>query len=104
VLTSAMNKTKWNELRLEMYNFVEPPAFNVMNTNGGRTGLDTEWYYHFRDGGYETILYVDISVKDDAQRQHVRSALRRVHVPGEETSTGFRVFGYLQGGQVADWI
>jgi hypothetical protein len=47
---------------------------------------------------------VDILVDNAAERELVRSALRRVHVPGDETPEGFRVFGYLQDGQAADFI
>jgi hypothetical protein len=104
VLNPVMNNTKWNELRLEMYALTPPPAWSTLSTNGYRSPPDHEWYYHFRDGGYDSILHVDILVKGAAQREMVRSALRKVHVPGEETPEGFRVFGYLQDGQAADYV
>jgi hypothetical protein len=104
MLHPAMNNTKWNELRMEMYAIIPPPSWSTLDMNGYRSKPDRGWFYHFSQGGYETILHVDIQVDTPAQRELVRSALKRVHVPGEETLGGFRVFGYLQDGQAADFI
>jgi hypothetical protein len=97
----AMNKTRWNELRLEMHALKPSPAWSMLSTKGYRSPPDQGWFYHFREGGYESILHLDIRVDTPAQRELVRSALRKVHVPGEETPEGFRVFGYLQDGRAA---
>lgn len=99
-----MNNTKWDELRLEMYALKPPPSWSTLSTNAYRSQPDREWFYHFREGGYESILHLDIQVETHAQRELVRSALKKVHVPGEEMPDGFRVFGYLQDGQAADFI
>lgn len=99
-----MNNTKWNELRLEMDALDPTPSWSTMCTNGHRSDPDREWFHHSRAGGYDDILYVDILVDDLVQRELVRSALKRIHVPGEEMSSGFRVLGYLQDGQTADFI
>lgn len=104
MLNPAMNNTKWDELRLEMYALKPPPSWSTLSTNGYRSQPDREWFYHFRQGGYESILHLDIQVETSAQRELVRSALKKVHVPGEEMPDGFRVFGYLQDGQAADFI
>lgn len=99
-----MNNTKWDEVRLEMYNISPRPGFSILSTSGYRSKPDWEWYYHFQIGGYKSILHVDILVDSEAGRAVVLAALKRVHVPGEETAEGFRVFGYLEEGQVADYI
>lgn len=104
MLNPVMNNTKWNELRLEMYALKPTPAWSTLVTNGSHYGPDREWFHHFRDGGYEDIVHVDIHIETASQRELVRSALRKVHVPGEETTEGFRVCGYLQDGQAADYI
>jgi hypothetical protein len=104
MLNPVMNNTKWNELRLEMYALTPTPAWSTLSTNGYNYGPDREWFHHFRAGGYEDIVHVDIHVETPTQRELVRSALRKVHVPGEETPEGFRVFGYLQDSQGADYI
>ena len=65
---------------------------------------DREWFYHFRSGGYKFIQYVEIAVDTDEQRAAVLNELVRVHVPGDRTDAGFRVFGYAQTGQAVDYI
>lgn len=87
-----------------MYALEPTPAWSTLSTNGYRSRYDRECYYHFSECGYEDILHVDTLVEDSAQRDAVRSALKKVHVPGEETPEGFRVFGYLQNGQAANFI
>jgi hypothetical protein len=104
MLNPVMNNTKWNELRLAMYALAPTPAWSTLSTSGYNYGPDREWFYHFRSGGYEDILHVDIQVEAPGQREIVRSVLRNIQVPGEETAAGFRVFGYLQDGQGANYI
>ncbi|MGV1752326.1 DUF6678 family protein [Agrobacterium sp. CG674] len=104
VLNPVMNNTKWNELVLEMDELTPSPAWSTLSMNGHNYGPDRDWLYHFTEGGYEDIVYVDIHVETPMQRELVLSALRKVHVPGEETSAGFRVFGQVQNGQGVDYI
>jgi hypothetical protein len=104
MLNPAMNNTKWDELRLEMCGILPPPSWSKLSINGHRSPPDREWFYHFRDGGYESILHLDIQVDTPAQRELVHSALKKVHVPGKEMPDGFRAFGYLQDGQAAAFI
>jgi hypothetical protein len=104
MLNPAMNNTKWDELRLEMYALTPPPAWITLSTNGHRSSPDREWFCHFKAGGYESILHLDIQVDTPAQRELVRSALKKVQVPGEELPDGFRIFGYLRDGQAADYL
>lgn len=75
-----------------------------LSGTGYNYGSDRKWSYHFREGGYDDMLYVDIQVETLSQRERVRSTLRKVHVPGEGMPEGFRVFAYLQGGLSADHI
>ena len=100
----VMNNTKWDELRLAMYALDPHPRWSVLNRNGYQSDPDGEWFYHFRIGGYEDIVHVDIFAQNPAQRDLIRSALCQIHVPGEETPEGFRVFGYLREGQAADYL
>src|ERR1700748_2777338 len=99
-----MNDTKWDEIRLAMYALKPAPAWTTLATNGYRSSPDREWYYHFREGGYRCIRHLDIVVDTLVQRELVRSALKRIHVPGEETAEGFRVFGYHEDGQATMFI
>lgn len=104
MLNPVMNNTKWDELRLEMHALTPNPAWSTLSTTGYKCGPDREWFYHFREAGYEDIVHVDIHVETRSQRERVRLALKKVHVAGQETPEGFRVFGYRQDGQGADYI
>lgn len=104
MLNPVMNDTKWDEIRLAMYALEPPPMWSTLAANGYRSSPDREWFYHFRVGGYACVLHLDIHADTPAQRALIRSALRKVHVPGEETSEGFRVFGYLRDGQAAAYL
>lgn len=101
-MTSAMNDTKWDELRLAMHSV--GASWSTLATNGYKSQPDVDWYYHFRIGGYRSIVYVDIFAADAGHREAIRTVLQQVHVPGEETPEGFRVFGYLRAGQVAEYL
>ncbi|MFD2265622.1 DUF6678 family protein [Lacibacterium aquatile] len=103
-LTPVMNKTKWDELRLAMYDIEPTPGWSTLSDNGYQSTVDGEWYYHFRIGLYVDIIHVDILVDTLDQRNKVRQALKTIHVPGEETDTGFRVFGYIESGQTVTYI
>lgn len=102
MLSPLMNNTKWNELRLAMYAIEPAPRWSTLSQNGYRSPPDREWYYHFRDRGYEDILYVDIFADDLAHRERIRLAIKQLHLPGEETGDGFRIYGYAQKGQTTN--
>jgi hypothetical protein len=102
----VMNDTKWDKLRIAMYELGPlSPKWRTLDTeNGYLSPWDSEWYYHFRDGGYRTIQWVEIAVTTEAQRETVLSQLAKIHLPGEETESGFRIFGYVADGQVVDYL
>ena len=100
----VMNNTKWEELRLAMYAIKGGTTYRCMFITGHYSDPDGEWYYHFRQGGYDDIRYVDIFAKNQIHREQIRGALERIHLPGEETENGFRVYGYAVPGQVLDYL
>lgn len=104
MLNPVMNDTKWEEVRLAMYALDPSPAWSTLSTNGHHHGPDRDWFYHFRNGSYEDLVHVDIHVATSGQRELVRSVLKRIHVPGEETADGFRVLGYVESGRATDYI
>jgi hypothetical protein len=61
-------------------------------------------YYHFRQGGYKTIAWVEIQVLSPTQDASVVAALKRIHVPGEKTTDGYRILGYVDSGQQVKYI
>ncbi len=101
-----MNNTKWEELRLGFSNLgTFRPAWRTKDIETGYVSpWDGEWFYHFRQGGYATIEYVEIKVSSEAMREHVRDVLARIHVPGRETDLGFIVYGYRRKHQPVDYI
>ncbi len=101
-LTSTSNHTKWEELRLAMYGLATSPSFRCKNLSGYYSEPDSDWFYHFRADGYETMHFVDILVESPDQRQRVLSELRRVGLAGHATADGFRVYGYAEPGQALD--
>jgi hypothetical protein len=101
-----MNDTKWDEVRLAMYDLGEmSPKWRTRDVENGYVSTwDGEWFYHFREAGYRTIEWVEIATGTDEQREAVRNLLRRIHVPGVETEYGFRVYGHVAPGQQVDYL
>ena len=99
-----MNNTKWDELRLAMYHMELSPKWITLSLNGHESNPDREWFYHFKDGGYDDIVHVDIFVDDEMHRNSIRAAVKRIHLPGAETKDGFRIFGYISSGDTVDYI
>ena len=104
MLHQLMNNTKWDELRLAMYQTDPAPRWSTVCHNRHRSRPDREWYYHFQEGGYEDIVYVDIFADDLEHRERIRMAIKRIHLPGEETEDGFRIYGYAEHGQTVNYL
>ncbi len=103
-LSPLMNDAKWKELRAAMLQFDPSPQWRTLVTNGYQSLPDGDWFAHFSCGGYNEIVHIDILVDDSDQRDAVRQALRHIHLPGEETKAGFRVYGYAGPGQFVGYI
>jgi len=101
-----MNETKWNELRFAMCGLGEAsPKWRTLDVqNGHLSGWDSEWFYHFALGGYKSIHWVEIAINSAAQRKTVLARLAAIHVPGEETDVGFRIFGYGELGAAISYL
>jgi hypothetical protein len=101
-----MNDTKWEELWRAMYELDElTPRWRTQDVKSGHLSeWDREWFYHFRNGGYRFIEWVEIAVDTVEQRAAVLAELARIRVPGESTESGYRVFGYMQTGDGVDYI
>ncbi|WP_421080718.1 DUF6678 family protein [Ralstonia mannitolilytica] len=104
-MVPLMNDTKWNELRIGMYELgAMAPRFRVRNIRTGYVGMwDGEWFYHFQ-GRHEEDEWVEVAVTSEAQRDAVLQALRAVRVPGVVTEFGFRIFGYVPLGTEVDYL
>jgi hypothetical protein len=99
-----MNETKWDELRLAMYGLGRLcPEWRTKDLSGYLSPWDGEWFYHFREGRYGSIEWVEIRVATPEQDVAVETALRQVHVPGHRVERGFRVYGYAREGAALDY-
>lgn len=56
-LIPVMNNTKWEELRLAMHSLGKlRPQWQTKDLETGYVPCwDGDWFYHFRDGGYDSI-------------------------------------------------
>ncbi len=104
MLQPLMNDTKWEELRLAMYDVRPAPRFVQVTTAGQSYGPDREWFYHFREPPYRELLRVEIYADDAAHRLEIRPKLEAIHLPGKETSGGFVSVGDCEPGDVGDVI
>jgi hypothetical protein len=105
-LVGVMNNTKWDELRLAMYELGgNRPQFQIKCRDiPTPAAWDGEWYYHFRGTGYEDIEWVDLRVDSPERRQAVRDCLVRIQLPGYETTQGFRIIGWVKAGSPIEYI
>lgn len=104
MLYSCMNNTKWNEIRLAMIAMESPPLWIITYLNGYQSMVDGEWFYHFKEGGYLDIQYLDILTNSVEQHAMVGSILQAIHLPGMETSTGYRILGYANSVSKVDFL
>jgi hypothetical protein len=80
------------------------PRWQTKDLSGYVCPWDGEWFYHFQQGGYGSIEWVEIRVNTPEQDAAVESALRRIHVPGHRIEQGFRVYGYAKDGAAVEYI
>lgn len=104
MIYSCMNNTKWNEIRLAMSGMKSPPFWRIMYLNGYESGVDGEWFYHFSEGDYLDIKYLDVLTNSVEQHATVGTILRAIHLPGMETSTGYRILGYEDSVSNIDYL
>ena len=103
---SVMNDTKWLELQAGMINLeVCSPQFRVSNIeNDYISNWDGEWYYHFSDGGFKDIKWVELKIVSELQMKEVHKVLKAINLPGCLTENGFKIFGYVNNGQAVNYI
>jgi len=104
MMYSCMNNTKWNEIRQAMISMASPPLWKITFLDGYESAVDGEWFYHFSEGGYLDIQYLDILTNSVEQHVMVGTILRAINTPGMETSTGYRILGYADPVSNADYL
>lgn len=102
----VMNSTKWEELRLGMFALKTfSPKWRTRDVESGYlSDWDGEWFYHFREGGYDTIEWLEIQTASPQQEAAVAAILQQIHVPGERNRDGFKVYGYVPQGIPTNYL
>ena len=81
------------------------PRLRVKDIEATQPGpWDGEWYYHFREGGYGSMEWVELQLKDESQRDDVASTLASINLPGVHTIGGFIVYGHVMPGTPVEYI
>lgn len=102
----VLNNTKWRELQSSMYGLKsESPKWRTRClTNGYVSDWDGGWFYHFSEGGFIDIEWVELKIDSEEQRKLVLSILQYIHLPGETTEAGYKVYGYIKEGSSVDFL
>ncbi len=97
---STCNATKWEELR-RLALSMEPakrPRFRSRHMDTGHLSRwDNEWFYHFRDGGYADIEYVELEFALTID-PFVADQLEAIGLVGVHEGQTVRIYGYLPHG------
>jgi hypothetical protein len=101
----VMNDTKWEEIRLAMYDYPNNRQWRTKDIeNGYICPWDGEWFYHFRNGGYKSIQWLEIKAETEEIRNDILEILKSIHVPGEVFDDVIRVYGYVEIGKSCDYL
>jgi hypothetical protein len=106
-LVPVMNDTMWEKLGSAMYRLRDlRPKWRIKDiASGFIREWDGDWFDDFcRFHEYANIEWVEIKVTSTEQDAAVVNALRALHVPGEKTEHGYRVFGYAEPGKLVNYI
>jgi hypothetical protein len=100
-----MNNTKWNEIREEILNYDSPPKWRTKDLNTGYISLwDNDWFYHFSEGGYDSIELLEIHAEEESIKTDLIQIMKKIHVPGEVFSSSIKVYGYKKNDEFVDYI
>jgi len=105
-LIALMNNTKWDELRLAMYQLgaLAPQWRTCCVENGYISEWDREWFYHFQSCSYASIEWVEIKFITYEQEMAVSKAISKIHLPGEKTENCYRIYGYALLGKSVEYV
>ena len=106
-LVPVMNNSKWHELGFAMFSLGDlRPKWRTKDVESGFIReWDGKWFDRFyMSQGYAYIEWLEIEVASTEQDAAVGNALKALHVPGEKTEHGYRVFGYAEPGKLVNYI
>ncbi len=101
----VMNHTKWEEIRLAMYEY---PNTRLWRTKDIETGYicpwEGDWYYHFEIGGYKNIEWLEIKAETNEIKNDILKILKHIHVAGEVFDDVIKVYGHVKIGNPIDYL
>lgn len=105
-MNPVMNDTKWRELRAAMLVLGRSaPEWRTRDLETGHiSAWDAEWFYHFAEGGYKHIEWVELRVSKPGEMSVLQAVLAEIHLPGEQIDGGFRVYGYVRDDAIVGYI
>ena len=80
------------------------PRWRAKELSGYISSWDGEWFYHFRNGGYDSIEFVEIQILSAEQDAAVLAQIQRIHLPGHRIEHGFRIYGYAIDGVALNYL
>jgi hypothetical protein len=100
-----MNIPKWEELRLAMLSFERQPPWRTRDAEKGMNHPGTP-------NGSITSASAAFTPQSGLRLPHrvpstfrkLKEALARLHVPGERTEDGFKVYGFIPIGKALDYV
>lgn len=99
-LVPLLNDTKWEEIRVAMLELIPMPKWRTRDLESGHeSGWDREWHYHFSEGGYARIEWLEIEKRSD-----VLAALQVINVPGHVEDDTILVLGYCKPGEAVEYL
>lgn len=101
----VMNNTKWDEIRLAMYDYPKNQQWRTKDIETGYISpWEGEWYYHFKSGGYKNIEWLEIKSETKEISNDIIKILRAFHVPGEVFDNVIKVYGYVAIDKQVDYL
>lgn len=97
---SVCNDTKWLELRACVLSFEteEWPEFrSKCLVNGYVSAWDSEWYYHFDEGGFKDIEWFELRLKQP-ENEEIVCGILKIGLVGERRGDAIRIYGYVPNG------
>jgi hypothetical protein len=96
-----MNHTKWEEIRLAMYALdSDAPRWRTRDVESRFVSLwDGDWFYHFSEGGYKAIEWLELKIETPSQEHCILEILQKIHVPVCNSHDGIKILGYVTPGE-----
>lgn len=101
---SVCNHTKWMELRtraLDVETENRPEFRSKYIPNGHISNWDCEWFYHFRDGGFEGLEWIELRGRI-LQHKPFQNQIEEIGFVGRKERSTLQLFGYLRREELAE--